>query len=97
MLLGDTALFKEMSQRWRVVGNSVSNLTGPGFEPELPLQRRMRHRLAIWPRLIALFDKFINCNKKIEKKIGISYNLPKLPYFQKPTFDIHDSNNDSQS
>ena len=33
LLPGSTALFKEMSQRWRAVGNAVSNLTGPGFEP----------------------------------------------------------------
>ena len=30
---GNTAFFEEMSQRWRAVGNTVSNLTGPRFEP----------------------------------------------------------------
>ena len=83
MLLGDTALFKKMSQRWRVVGNSVSNLTGPGFEPELPLQRRMRHRLAIWPRLIALFDKFINCNQNNREKNWNKLQLAKIAVFPK--------------
>ena len=40
---GNTAPFEEMSQRWRAVGNTVSDLTGPRFEPrDLPLQRRTR-------------------------------------------------------
>ena len=31
---GNTALFEEMLQRWRAVGNTVSNLTDPIFEPQ---------------------------------------------------------------
>ena len=31
---GNTAPFEEMSQRWRVVGNTVFHLTGPRFEPQ---------------------------------------------------------------
>ena len=31
---GNTALFTEMLQRWRAVGNTVSDLTGPRFEPQ---------------------------------------------------------------
>ena len=31
---GNTAPFKEMLQRWRAVGNTVSDLTGPRFEPQ---------------------------------------------------------------
>ena len=31
---GNTAPFEEMSQRWRVVGNTVSNFTDPRFEPQ---------------------------------------------------------------
>ena len=31
---GNTVLSEEMLQRWQVVGNSVSNLTGPSFEPQ---------------------------------------------------------------
>ena len=31
---GNTALFEEMSQRWRAVGNTVFDLTGPRFEPQ---------------------------------------------------------------
>ena len=30
---GNTAFFEEMSQRWQAVGNTVSALTGPRFEP----------------------------------------------------------------
>ena len=29
---GNTAPFEEMSQRWRAIGNTVSDLTGPRFE-----------------------------------------------------------------
>ena len=32
--LGNTALSEEMLQRWRAVGNSLSDLTGPRFEPQ---------------------------------------------------------------
>ena len=32
---GDTALFKAMSQRWQAVGNVVSDLIGPRFEPQI--------------------------------------------------------------
>ena len=31
---GNTAPFEEMSMRWRAVGNTVSDLTGPRFEPQ---------------------------------------------------------------
>ena len=30
---GNTAPFEEMSQRWRAIGNTVADLTGPRFEP----------------------------------------------------------------
>ena len=36
---GNTALFEEMSQRWRVVGNTVFDLTGPRFEPQISRSR----------------------------------------------------------
>ena len=32
---GNAASFEEMSQRWRAVGNTVSDLTGPRFEPQI--------------------------------------------------------------
>ena len=31
---GNTSSFEEMSQRWRAVGNNVSDLTGSEFEPQ---------------------------------------------------------------
>ena len=40
---GNTDPFEKMSQRRRAVGNTVSNLTGPRFEP-LDFQRRTRYR-----------------------------------------------------
>ena len=39
---GNTAPFEEMSQRWRAVGNTVSNLTGPRFEPQTSRSRGER-------------------------------------------------------
>ena len=32
--VGIKANFKKMSERWRAAGNTVSNLTGPRFEPQ---------------------------------------------------------------
>ena len=37
-----TQLFEEMSQRWLTVGNTVSDLTGPRFEPQTSLSRGER-------------------------------------------------------
>ena len=39
---GNTAPFEEMSQRWRAVGNTVSDLTGPRFEPHTSRSRDKR-------------------------------------------------------
>ena len=36
---GNSAPFKEILQRWRVVGNTVSDLTGPRFEPQTSRSR----------------------------------------------------------
>ena len=36
---GNTAPFEEMLQRWRAVGNTVSHLTGPRFEPQTSRSR----------------------------------------------------------
>ena len=36
---GTTAPFEEMSQRWRVVGNTLSELTDPRFEPQTSRSR----------------------------------------------------------
>ena len=35
--MGNTASFEEMSQRWRAVSNTVSDLTGPRFELQTSL------------------------------------------------------------
>ena len=35
----NTAPFEEMSHRWRAVGNTVSDLTGPRFEPQTSRSR----------------------------------------------------------
>ena len=32
---GNTASFEKISQRWRAVGNTLFNLTGPRFEPRV--------------------------------------------------------------
>ena len=40
--IGNTAPFEEMLQPWRVVGNTVSNLTGPRFEPQTSRSRDER-------------------------------------------------------
>ena len=40
--LDSTASFEEMSQRWRAVGNTVSDLTGPRFEPRTSHSRDER-------------------------------------------------------
>ena len=37
--LGSTASFEEMSQSWRAVGNTVSDLTSPRFEPQISCSR----------------------------------------------------------
>ena len=39
---GNTAPFEEMSQRWRAIGNTVSDLTGPRFEPQTSRSRDER-------------------------------------------------------
>ena len=39
---GNTASFEKMSQRWRAVGNIVSDLTGPRFEPQTSRSRYER-------------------------------------------------------
>ena len=36
---GNTARFKEMSQRWRAVGNAVYDLIAPRFKPQISRSR----------------------------------------------------------
>ena len=44
---GNTASFEETSQRWRAVGNTESDLTGPRFEPRN--SRSRNERGTVWP------------------------------------------------
>ena len=39
---GNTAPFEEMSQRWRAIGNTVPDLTGPSIEPQISRSRDER-------------------------------------------------------
>ena len=39
---GNTAPFEKMSQRWRAVGNTVFDLTGPRFKPQTSRSRDER-------------------------------------------------------
>ena len=39
---GNTALFEEILKRWRAVGNTVFNLTGPGCEHQTSQSRDQR-------------------------------------------------------
>ena len=39
---GNTVPFEEMSHRWRAIGNAVSDLTGPRFEPQTTRSREER-------------------------------------------------------
>ena len=38
----NTGPFEEMSLRWRSVGNTVSDMTGPSFEPQISRSRNLR-------------------------------------------------------
>ena len=61
---GNTALFEEMSQRWRAVGNTRSDLTGPRFEPQAFCSRDERDsRSNIWPTKAALRSQQYCCCK----------------------------------
>ena len=40
--MGNTASFEEWLQRWRAVGNTVSDLAGPRFEPQTSRSRSER-------------------------------------------------------
>ena len=51
---GNTAPFEEMSQRWRAVGNTVSDLTGPRFEPQT--SRSRDERVTAWPTKYRKYD-----------------------------------------
>ena len=41
-IAGNTAPFEEMLQRWQAVGSTVSDLSGPRFEPQTSRSRNER-------------------------------------------------------
>ena len=53
----NTASFEEMSQRWRAVGNTVSDLTGPRFEAQTSRSRDER----VTARLTGRYSQYLNC------------------------------------
>ena len=53
---GNTAPFEEMSQRWRAVGNTVSDLTGLRFEPQTSRSRDERVTARPTARFALNFD-----------------------------------------
>ena len=47
---GNTASFKDMSQRWQAIGNTVSELTSLKFEPKTSCSRDDRNNCSTnWP------------------------------------------------
>ena len=54
---GNANLFEEMLQQWRTVGNTVSGLTGPRFEPQI--FRSGDERVTARPTKAVLFDLFL--------------------------------------
>ena len=60
---GNTAAFFEMSQWWRAVGNTLSNLTGSRFEPQTSRSRDERLSVTlktIHKEYFALFEILLN-------------------------------------
>ena len=66
---GNTAPFEEKSQRWRAVGNTVSDLTGPRFEPQT--SRSRDERVTVRPTLLKLeFSHVAFLEHRVETKPG---------------------------
>ena len=66
---GNTAPFEEMSQRWRAVGNTVSDLTGPRFEPQTSRSRDKRVTARPTGRFHwSFFNKFDSRSSQFEEK-----------------------------
>ena len=63
---GNSALFEEMLQRWRVVGNTVSDLTGPKFEPQTYRSRNERVTARPTGRLLVAIVTVLAQNAFIE-------------------------------
>ena len=75
---GNTAPFEEMSLRWRAIGNTVSDLTGPRFEPQT--SRSRDERVTARPQ-VEKFNCPIPSAKKFNLKVGfLRANLPKFQH-----------------
>ena len=86
---GNTAPFEEMSQRWRAVGNTVSDLTGPRFEPQTSRSRDERVTARPTgrspPRSILLLITVVRDDTKkteTEETIGVFVTVLSLVAFQ---------------
>ena len=66
--VGNTDPFEEMSQRWRAVGNAVSDLTTRDLNHRPPLQRRTCNRSTNWPVACILEGYNLTNYKKIENQ-----------------------------
>ena len=53
---GNIVRFEEMSQRWRAVGNTVSDLTRRDLNLRSPSQRRTRYRSTNW--LVTVYAQY---------------------------------------
>ena len=58
---GNTTLFKEILQRWRAVGDTVFDLTGPIFEPKTSRFKDVRVTARPTTRLLFLIKSGYNC------------------------------------
>ena len=75
---GNTASFEEMSQWWRAVGNTVSDLTGPRFKPQTSRSRDKRVTARPTGRYIEKFGFLIEINSFCDvstSKFDISKSL----------------------
>ena len=65
---GNTASFEEMLQRCQAIGNTVSDLTGPRFEPQ-PSRSRDEH-VTTWPRVSSDINNFYYPDNRYIRMIG---------------------------
>ena len=73
---GNTAPFEETSQRWRAVGNTVSDLTGPRFEPQTSRSRDKRVTARPTGRLCVMTNESSRLKQK--QNIEILASTPKV-------------------
>ena len=75
---GNTAPFEEMSQRWRAVGDTVSDLTGPRFESQTSRSRDER----VTARPTGIKDK---------KKFYVDFNVYHTCFYTGSYFQLKSS------